>query len=56
MIRGTKTFKCDKCGHVFKALDVECNATILSTPVECPKCGNMTNKDASIVDKFKSIF
>ena len=38
MIRGKKKFKCDDCGHVFKALDIEWQATVYSTPMPCPKC------------------
>lgn len=56
MIRGTKTFKCKKCGHIFKSLDIEWNASILSAPVECPKCGNMTNDTPSIIDIIKKCF
>ena len=40
MIRGKKKFKCDDCGHVFEALDIEWQATAYSTPMPCPKCGS----------------
>lgn len=56
MIRGTKTFKCKKCGHIFEGPDIEWNATIFSAPVKCPKCGNMTNDTPSIIDNIKRLF
>ena len=31
-------FKCDECGHIFSALDIEYMATVCSVPAECPKC------------------
>ena len=40
MIRGRKTFKCDACGHTFKAPDIEWQAMALSQPMPCPKCGS----------------
>lgn len=40
MFRGITTFVCDKCGHKFKGLDVEWNATIFSAPQRCPNCGS----------------
>ena len=40
MIRGIKTFVCDNCGHKFKGLDIEWNATVFSQPLRCPNCGN----------------
>lgn len=39
MLRGTTTFKCDACGHVFEGLDIEDNATVYTMPQPCPKCG-----------------
>lgn len=39
MLRGTTLFRCPNCGHVFKALDIEDNATAYSMPIPCPKCG-----------------
>lgn len=56
MVRGFKTFKCNKCGEIFKDLDVEWCASALSAPVKCPKCGNMTNDTPSIIDRLKEIF
>lgn len=32
MIRGYKKFVCDNCDHKFRALDIEWQATIYSTP------------------------
>ena len=40
MIRGKIKFKCDDCGHVFEALDIEWQATVYSTPMPCPMCGS----------------
>lgn len=40
MIRGTKTFVCDDCGHKFKGMDIEWCATALSQPMKCPNCGS----------------
>ena len=39
MLRGIKTFVCDNCGHKFKGMDIEWNATIWSQPLKCPNCG-----------------
>ena len=36
MLRGIKTFVCDNCGHKFKGMDIEWNATIWSQPLKCP--------------------
>ena len=41
MLRGIRTYVCKDCGHKFKALDMEWNATAASYPVKCPKCGSM---------------
>ena len=54
MIRGKKKFKCDDCGHVFEALDIEWQATVYSTPMPCPKCGSRHTMPKSLfgfVDK-----
>ena len=40
MIRGKTKFKCDDCGHTFKAFDIELAATVYSQPMPCPKCGS----------------
>ena len=39
MVRGKTWFRCSCCGHVFKDLDIEDNATVFSMPMTCPKCG-----------------
>ena len=39
MLRGTTLFRCPNCGHVFKALDIEDNATARTAPMPCPRCG-----------------
>lgn len=39
MIRGTIAFRCSKCNKTFTAPDAEYCATILSTPMPCPRCG-----------------
>lgn len=44
MLRGMRTYVCKDCGHRFKALDMEWNATAASYPVKCPKCGGMNTK------------
>ena len=54
MQRGITTFKSDDCGHVFKALDIEWQATVYSQPMRCPKCGSrhtMTKSLLSFMDK-----
>ena len=40
MLRGITKFKCDDCGHTFKAFDIELAATVYSQPMPCPKCGS----------------
>ena len=40
MIRGKTKFKCDDCGHTFKAFDIELAATAYSQPMPCPSCGS----------------
>lgn len=62
MIRGYKKFVCDNCGHKFRALDIEWQATIYSTPQVCPQCGSRHTLPWSLfgwnLDKFvyKSIW
>ena len=41
MIRGTTLFICDKCNKLFKAPDIEYNATVFSVPQHFPKCGSI---------------
>ena len=45
MLRGIKTFVCDNCGHKFKGMDIEWNATIWSQPLKCPNCGDYLQGD-----------
>ena len=40
MLRGTRTFICDNCGHKFKGGDFEWNCTAFSAPLKCPKGGS----------------
>lgn len=40
MIRGKIPFRCTDCHKVFIGLDIEWQATALSMPVPCPKCGS----------------
>lgn len=40
MLRGTRTFICDNCGHKFEGFDIEWNCTAFSAPLKCPKCGS----------------
>lgn len=42
MIKGTKLFKCPKCGKVFRAMDIEYNATVHSNPMPCPECKTLS--------------
>ena len=51
MLRGTTLFRCPNCGHVFKALDFEDNATARSTPMPCPRCGAKSSP-VGIIDSF----
>lgn len=52
MLRGIKTFKCPKCGYLFKAPDIEHGATIESAPMTCPKCSCKDCHPASIIDRI----
>ena len=49
MLRGKKTFKCDDCGHIFEALDIEWQATTYSQPMPCPKCGSRHTMPKSLL-------
>ena len=51
MLRGTTLFRCPNCGHVFKALDIEDNATARTTPMPCPRCGAKSSP-VGIIDSF----
>ena len=57
MLRDIKRVKCHLCGHSFIALDIEDNASVLSAPIHCPKCGaiylnNVFRKMLALVVKF----
>ena len=52
MIRGKTKFKCDDCGHTFKALDIEWQATTYSQPMPCPKCGSYHTMPKTIFSFF----
>ena len=49
MLRGKKTFKCDDCGHTFKAFDIELAAKVFSQPMPCPKCGSRHTMPKSLL-------
>ena len=49
MLRGKKSFKCDDCGHTFKAFDIELAATVFSQPMPCPKCGSRHTMPKSLL-------
>lgn len=40
MIRGYQKFVCNSCGHKFRSMDVEWQATVYSMPPVCPQCGS----------------
>lgn len=56
MIRGTKTFVCDDCGHKFKGMDIEWCATALSQPLKCPNCGSYHTCPDSFLGLNKIIY
>ena len=56
MIRGTKTFVCDDCGHKFKEMDIEWCATALSQPLKCPNCGSYHTCPDSFLGLNKIIY
>ena len=49
MIRGKTKFKCDDCGHTFKAFDIELAATVYSQPMPCPNCGSRHTMPKSLL-------
>ena len=49
MLRGITTFKCDDCGHVFEALDIEWQATGYSQPMPSPNCGSRHTMPKSLL-------
>ena len=56
MLRGTRTFICDNCGHKFKGGDFEWNCTAFSAPLKCPKCGRFHTYPYNSVGIFGWIF
>ena len=40
MLSGTTTFRCTECKKIFIGADIEWQATALTMPVPCPKCGS----------------
>lgn len=56
MLRGTRTFICDNCGHKFKGGDFEWNCTAFSVPLKCPKCGSFHTYPYNSVGIFGWIF
>lgn len=56
MIRGTKNFVCDDCGHKFKGMDIEWCATALSQPLKCPNCGSYHTCPDSFLRLNKSAY
>lgn len=56
MIRGTRTFVCDDCGHKFKGMDIEWCATALSQPLKCPNCGSYHTCPDSFLGLNKIIY
>jgi uncharacterized C2H2 Zn-finger protein len=39
MKKGKTIFRCADCQKVFKAMDIEWQATVYSMPMHCPRCG-----------------
>lgn len=56
MLRGMTTFVCDNCGHKFKAMDIEWQATALSQPMRCPQCGSWHTLPSSLFGLNKSVY
>lgn len=56
MFRGMTNFVCDNCGHKFKGMDIEWNATALSQPLRCPKCGSYHTCPNSFLGLNKIIY
>ena len=49
MLRGITKFKCDDCGHTFKAFDIELAATVYSQLMPSPKCGSRHTMPKSLL-------
>ena len=52
MLKGITTFKCDVCGHIFRAMDIEWQATVYSVPAPCPQCGSRHTMPKSLFSFF----
>lgn len=48
MVRGLNLFKCTNCGKRFIALDIEWQATALSMPQKCSRCGSIRTRPAKL--------
>lgn len=56
MFRGMTTFVCDNCGYKFKGMNLEWNATALSQPLKCPKCGSYHTSPSSLFGFNRSVY
>ena len=59
MERGKTLFRCPKCGKVFIAPDFEENATTLSVPMACPRCGTKSYRlgdPRGLVESLRTLF
>lgn len=56
MLRGFYKYVCADCGHEFIGADIEWQATALSQPVKCPKCGSYHTRMASLLKQIKFLF
>ena len=48
MLRGLYKYVCKDCGHKFIGADIELNATAVSVPVKCPKCGSVNTSSTGL--------
>ena len=48
MFRGFILFKCTECKRRFLGPDIELAGTVLTMPVECPKCGSMRTRSSKL--------
>ena len=54
MIRGITIMKCTECGKRFWGLDIEYGASVLSHPLNCPKCGSVRTRPSRLFSQFTS--
>lgn len=47
MVRGILPFYCSECGKHFMGPDIELGASVLSAPLECPRCGSWHTRPGS---------